>query len=185
MSDQEIEESFSRLRFAKAAVKPPVSHVPGNTTYFEAGPVRLGVEYRLVTEEVLAKFYGAERSARNVTDRFGNPVLPSDDSDDEGVSVHVFDAESGSEHLRFDNLDNNKHYHYLRADGRHAIVWFDEIAGGDYLPWVMSTLRTRIRPMLRLAGATELADRVDEHALDEALTQVETAARLKAAQRTN
>ena len=186
MTDQQTDLDIDHLRFVKAFERPPIAHIPANTLYFEAGPLRIGVEYRELNEEIMAQVYGAESAARYMADqaeRLGmSEAEPTSDLGDSGVSIHVFDAATGVEHLRFDDLDHNRHYHYLRADGRHGVVWFDNVANGDLVPWVLSTLGDRVGPMLELAGATELAARVDYAALAAVLPQVESAARAQAVQ---
>ena len=173
--------SFAAIGFGKAFDSPPVPHVPESTLMFEAGPVTIGVEYRLLNEEILARVYGAERAAEIVASRFGNPDAESGHAIDSGVSIHVFDRETGAEHLRFDNLDRNKHYHYLRADGRHVVVWYDDVANGDLVTWALASLRDRAGQMLELAGAAELAGRIDRDAVAGALAEVEAAARAQTA----
>jgi hypothetical protein len=172
---------FGTIGFGKAFDRPPVPHVPENTLMFEAGPVTIGVEYRLLNEEILASVYGAERAAQIVAGRFGNPDAGSAHAIDSGVSIHVFDGKTGVEHLRFDNLDRNKHYHYLRADGRHVVVWYDDVANGDLITWTIASLRDRAAAMLELAGAARLAAAIDPAALARSLPQVEAAARAQAA----
>lgn len=175
------DDAFAGLRFVEAFARPPVPHVAANTLFFDAGPLVIGVEYRVLSEDILAQVYGAERAERIMADRFGSPAVSSPDASFEGgVSIHVFDAATRVEHLRFDDLDSTKHYHYLRADGCHAIVWFDDVANGDLVTWALSALRERVGPMLELAGAGALAVRVDHEALERALPEVEAAARAKA-----
>jgi hypothetical protein len=173
-------EPFGAIGFGKAFDNPPVPHVPENTLMFEAGPVVIGVEYRLLNEEILASVYGAERAAEIVAGRFGNPN-GSAHAIDSGVSIHVFDGKTGVEHLRFDNLDSNKHYHYLRADGRHVVVWYDDVANGDLVTWALASLRDRAAAMLELAGAPELAAAIDPAVMMKSLAEVEAAAHAQAA----
>jgi hypothetical protein len=177
----EHEQPFGTIGFGKVFTNPPVPHVPANTLMFEAGPIRIGVEYRLLNEEILAQVYGPERAAEIVAGRFGNPDAVSGHAVDSGLSIHVFDAVTGVEHLRFDNLDSNKHYHYLRADGRHVVVWYDDVANGDLVTWALAALRDRAGPMLELAGAADLAGRIDRDAVGRALAEVEVAARAETA----
>lgn len=174
------DQPFGAISFGKVFTNPPVPHVPGNTLMFEAGPITIGVEYRLLNEEILAQVYGAEHAAEIVAGRFGNPDAVSEHAVDSGVSIHVFDAATGVEHLRFDDLDSNKHYHYLRSDGRHVVVWYDDVANGDLVSWALASLRDRAGQMLSLAGADELAARVDPDVVARALAEVEGAARAQA-----
>ena len=175
------ERPFGAIGFGRVFTNPPVPHVPANTLMFDAGPITMGVEYRLLNEEILAQVYGPERAAEIVAGRFGNPDAVSEHAVDSGLSIHVFDAATGVEHLRFDNLDSNKHYHYLRADGRHVVVWYDDVANGDLVTWALASLRDRVGRMLELAGAAELAGRIDRDAVIRALAEVEVAARAQTA----
>jgi hypothetical protein len=174
-------QPFGASSFGKVFTNPPVPHVPENTLMFEAGPITIGVEYRLLNEEILAQVYGAERAAETVASGFGNPDAVSEHAVDSGVSIHVFDAATGVEHLRFDDLDYNKHYHYLRSDNRHLVVWYDDVSNGDLVTWALAALRDRAGQMLELAGAGHLASRIDPGAVTGALAEVEVAARAKAA----
>jgi hypothetical protein len=175
------DQPFGAISFGKVFSNPPVPHVPANTLMFEAGPITIGVEYRLLNEEILARVYGPGHAAEIVASRFGNPDAVSRHAVDSGVSIHVFDAATGAEHLRFDDLDSNKHYHYLRADGRHVVVWYDNVANGDLITWALASLRDRAGQMLELAGAAELAARIDRDAVARALAEVEAAARAQTA----
>jgi hypothetical protein len=175
-----LDQAFGTISFGKVFSNPPVPHVPENTLMFDAGPLTIGVEYRLLNEEILTEVYGAERAAEIVANQFGNPDAGSTHAVDSGVSIHVFDSGTGVEHLRFDDLDSNKHYHYLRSDGRHAVVWYDDVANGDLVTWALASLRDRADKMLELAGATELAARVDRDVVARALGEVEVAARAQA-----
>jgi hypothetical protein len=174
-------QPFGAISFGRVFTNPPVPHIPGNTLMFEAGPITIGVEYRMLNEEILVQVYGAERAAEIVASRFGNPDAASGHAVDSGVSIHVFDAGTGVEHLRFDDLDSNKHYHYLRPDGRHVVVWYDDVANGDLVTWALASLRERAGQMLELAGAAELAGRLDRGAVTRALAEAEVAARAQAA----
>lgn len=169
---QPTEPAFPDIRFAKIAQNPPVPAVQDDTTFFDAGPVTIGVEYRFLNEEILTAVYGTER-AQGIISKLYGPEAVEQHAGDEGVSIHVFDSATRVEHLRFDDLDDNRHYHYLRTDGRHAVTYYDEIANGPYRQWVLRTLRTRIAPMLELADQAELAARIDQDVLDAALDQVE------------
>jgi hypothetical protein len=182
-ADPESDRLFPDIHFGEVFQNPPVPHVPGNTLLFDAAPLSIGVEYRHLSEEILTQVYGAEHAAEIMAERFGNPEMQTEsESFNSGISIHVFDASTGVEHLRFDDLDAKKHYHYLRSDGRHAVVWFDDVANGDLVSWALSSLRERAANMLELAGAGDLAARVDRDALARVLPEVEAAARAHAVQ---
>jgi hypothetical protein len=175
---------YRDLRFAMATDSPPVPHVPENTRYFDAGPVRIGIEYRLLNESVLAAFYGPERAKAMIEGGLGRPDLARPDLEDQGLSVHIFDAATGAEHLRFDDLDDNKHYHYLRSDGRGAVVFYDYVSNGEFLDWVFATLTDKVSSMLTLAGEPKLAAKVDRATFASALEEARgVAAKADASQR--
>jgi hypothetical protein len=122
------------------------------TTWFHAAPLLIGVESRA----------------------FGRPegeVL------ERGASVHVFDAETREEWLRFDCFDNQPHYHYILQPLQHNVVWgYDPTANGPMFQWVINTLKNNLAPMLRRAGADGLASKVEQQGYDTAvLTDVEQA----------
>ena len=130
------------------------------TTWSAAGPLQIGVESRA----------------------FGKPdgeVL------ERGASVHVLDAESGEEWLRFDCFDNEPHYHYILQDLQHNVVWgYDPAANGPMFRWTLDRLRHSIVPMLRRAGADGLADRMETSGIDTGILGDIEKAMVKARQRT-
>jgi hypothetical protein len=133
----------------------PVPPVPERTRYTDAGALTIGVEYRHVDDAVIAATYGdiAVRQAGGDTPQ--PPILR-----DEGLTLHVCDARTGDEYLRFDLFDDNPHYHYIRPGAHHLVVPFDRAACGDMRSWAVECLRSRLRPMLGFAGAEGLAARV-------------------------
>jgi hypothetical protein len=179
MSSAKTGSPFEGLRFAMATDSPPVPHVPENTRYIDADPVRIGIEYRFLNESILAAFYGAQKAKEMVEGGLGRPDLAEPGMADQGISVHVFDAETGTEHLRFDDLDANKHYHYLQSDGRGAVVFYDYVSNGDFLDWVFATLPGKVSSMLALAGQPELASRIDQAAFARALDEARQVAALR------
>jgi hypothetical protein len=129
----------------------PIPPEPEATRRISAGPVTVGVEHRHL---------GA----------------------DHGISLHVFDTATGAEHLRFDCFDQEPHYHYItpaRADREvtNCVVPIDEVALGPALPWALAAIRDRLAPMLRQAGAGDLAAAIDRVALVEGLKEVRKQAR--------
>ena len=88
------------------------------------------------------------------------------------MSIHVCDAESGLEYLRFDAFLKDPHYHYIFPDRTHLAVRIDEDAVGNALDWVLDTVTERIPPMLVMAGVSELADKVDLDAVRAAMPKV-------------
>jgi hypothetical protein len=157
----------------------PIPPVPEHTTWLEAGGLRFGIEYRVLTDDIIDAEFGS-REERSV--QVGG-VLPEAELagfDSRGVSIHVCDATDGGEYLRFDAFDGDPHYHYLTPGEGHTVVVFDDAALGDMLPWTMTCLRERLPQMLTLAGATTLAASVDYDAVRDALGEIERRAHASA-----
>lgn len=124
-----------------------------NCTEVPAGPVRVVVEARQVTED--------EGKA------LGEYI------EDYGPSLHIFGTESGSEYLRFDCFDRVPHYHYIvndfggefrtgeqsRAAGNSSYK-FDRVALGDPVKSTLETVRTRLPEMLEFVKQPALAQKV-------------------------
>ena len=156
---------------------PPQPPVEANTRYFPAGAVTIGVEYRDVDPASLEATYAgneahlAELAARS----------PAGGFSDEGVSIHVCGTDDGHEYVRFDVFDDEPHYHYVHrtapgADVVNNVIAFDAVAGGDMLPWAIDRLRTRLREMLTEAGGRDVAARLDERLVRQAVDEVEALA---------
>lgn len=148
---------------------------PENTRWFPAGAVTFGVEYRDVDPEALAASYAddpeglAEIVAKS----------PEGGFSDTGVSIHVNGSDDGHEYLRFDMFDDDPHYHYVRPTGDHNnVVPFDQVAHGDVLPFVFSSLRDRLDPMLRHAQGEGVADALDPAVQGPVIDEIEALARL-------
>ena len=149
----------------------PIPPVEKHTTWFGAGAVQVGVEYRLLTDAVAASAQLAEASGeeRGLTTNL----------DDRGVSLHVFAEQDGEnrEFLRFDCFEEDPHYHYVSwRDSANEMVHLDPIADGDPLAWALERVRTRLPQMLARAGAAEVATRVDAAEIEEALPRISEAA---------
>ncbi|MGV0794514.1 DUF7700 domain-containing protein [Mycolicibacterium sp. XJ1819] len=144
----------------------PLPLVEEDTTFFPAGVVTIGVEFRQVDVETLKAGFGEEL----VTSE--NPTI-----DDAGVSLHVLGAQDHKEYLRFDCFTNDAHYHYIDWGVRQTIVPFDQAAGGDMLTWALDAITHRLDAMLRFAGADDLAEVVDMTVVRETMTEVARAAR--------
>jgi hypothetical protein len=145
---------------------PAIPPIEEQTTYFDAGAIRFGLENRELTPDVVGAHLGG-------IDREPTPEELAQ-FDDGGMSIHVFDAETGFEHLRFDMFHKEPHYHYLYPE-HLLVIGFDSHANGDMWTWVLNSLRTRLREMLRFAEATGLAGRVDDASVEQALAEVERA----------
>lgn len=146
----------------------PIPLVEANTTYFKAGVVDIGVEYRFLTDDILEAAIPADVRAEKGIDA----SRPPEPLDEQGVSLHVCDAANHDEYLRFDAFQGDPHYHYIVPGSHNVVIGFDEVAGGDFLTWMYTRLSTRLPEMLREAGADELAAKVDPGALEAALPAV-------------
>ena len=131
---------------------PPMRPDDAHTTYFPAGVIKIGVEYRNLTPEALVEYYGGDEAYVEELRRTAPLGI-----EDRGVSLHVFDADGQWEYLRFDLFEDAPHYHYNhRGGGRNHIIPFDETAHGPIAEWAVSKIRTgEIAPMLAQAGAPE------------------------------
>lgn len=143
-----------------------------DTTWFPAGALSIGVEFRDVNPDDLLELYKddpaqlAELLAKSPDGGFA----------DNGVSLHVRDAASGHEYLRFDCFDNEPHYHYIHDSTDpyiNNVVVYDPFACGDMLPFAIGCLRGRLGEMLPRAGATDLAAKVDPAVVNAAVDEVE------------
>jgi hypothetical protein len=151
----------------------PIPPVEANTRWFDAGAVRIGVQYRLLDDAIAAaadaQLEGAAGGERGQTTGL----------DDRGVALHVVAHQDGEwrEFLRFDCFQEDPHYHYVSQRARkNEMVHLDPIADGDALAWALERIRTRLPQMLARAGAADVAARLDARALEEALPRVAEAA---------
>jgi hypothetical protein len=138
---------------------PPIPHNPDKTVMFDAGAIRIGFEYRTLDGDVLARNFADDPEKMALVaeiESFEGTI------NDEGASIHVFDAGTGSEILRFDTFEEppGQHYHYIHDDGSHTMVMYDKVANGDMWNWILGALRTQTPEMLARAGAAELAQQV-------------------------
>lgn len=149
----------------------PIPPVEAHTTYFEAGVLTLGVEYRLLDDAIAAA--SAKEAAK------GNASGASQ-LDDRGVSLHVFgaDDEGRREYLRFDCFEEDPHYHYVDWGAQtNQMVHIDPDAQGDSLAWAIDRIRNRLPEMLQRAGASNLARSFDPARVEAILPAVEAEAR--------
>jgi hypothetical protein len=148
----------------------PVPPFDEHTVKVAADAVTFGVEYRHLDEATILEFYGP--AAR---DKFDNvaPAGMAEVVEENGLSLHVFDAVSGAELIRFDCFDDAPHYHLLdSARSRNVVVEHDASQDGPLLDWALRELRTGLPDLLIRAGATDLAGRIDAAALHDALQSV-------------
>lgn len=139
----------------------PLPLAEEDTTFFDAGAVIIGVEFRDVDMQTLIAGYGEDLVAAE------NREL-----DDEGVSLHVLGSEDRKEYLRFDCFTKDGHYHYINWGVRQTIVPYDYAAGGDMLTWALNAIANQLPDMLTYAGAPHLARTVDMDLVRKTLTQV-------------
>ena len=149
----------------------PIPPVEKQTTWIEAGPVKFGIEYRLLNDAIAA--------AAVVVQSDTGDAAGVENVEDRGVSIHVFGTSGGEslEYLRFDCFDEDPHYHYISwKDHTNEMIHLDPIADGDPLGWALDRLRLRLPFMLERAGAEEIAAVLDSRLLDLALPRVAEAA---------
>jgi hypothetical protein len=130
---------------------PPIPPVEAHTRWLRAGPLSFGVEYRVLNDGVVSSTPGVEVIAGALTG-----------FDSRGRTLHVCDAATGAEYLRFDCFDGDPHYHYITPGERNRVVVYDEASCGDMWEWCLRALGTRLPEMLRVAGVSRVADSVLE-----------------------
>jgi hypothetical protein len=129
---------------------PMIPPVPERCVSLPVGPLRFVVEARHLDDRAVAGNFSQEPGEG------GDAVF-----DDYGPTLHVYGAEDGIEHLRFDCFANKPHYHYVREAGAVNIVCrIDQYAEGDPIEWTIGRLRERLPEMLQYCGLTALAEEV-------------------------
>lgn len=130
----------------------PMAPDEAHTTWLDAGPLRVGVEYRELDPEALAAYYTDDEDRREIDEH-----SPDAGFTDQGLSLHVESVADDHEYLRFDLFDDDPHYHYVdKAAGTNTVVGFDRAAHGDMLVWVLDHLGGQLVPMLERAGAAHV-----------------------------
>ncbi|HEU5149707.1 MAG TPA: hypothetical protein VFU19_04380 [Iamia sp.] len=146
----------------------PIPPLPENTTWYDAGAVRLGIEYRHLTDDIVDAAFAARPDEAAVVDAARPALL-----DDEGWSLHVVDGATDEEWLRFDMFDDGPHYHYIVPGQYNLSIDIDTNALGEPIPWALGAVRDRVATMLRYAGNEDLAAKVDPDAVAAAIDQVD------------
>jgi len=144
-----------------------------NTEYFEAGNIRIGVEYRVLTDAVAAV------ARVNLMASSGGETGKLTELEDCGVSLHVHGLQDGEflEHLRFDCFQEEPHYHYVGWRRKtNEVLHVDPVSDGDPLTWALERIRTRLPQMLERAGASSVAAMVDLRAIEAIIPKVTEAA---------
>ena len=150
----------------------PAAPVMKQTELIEAGPLTVGVEYRLLNAETARAAFG-----QRYVEQHRDPNAPA--RHDKGVTLHVYSNEGGklTEHLRFDCFDEDPHYHYINWKRTiNELVAIHPSVHGDPLPWALDRIQTRLPQMLARADVPEVAERLDRDALEAALPAVAEAA---------
>lgn len=157
-------------RHAKRYTLMPIPPIESHTTYFDAGRLRIGVEFRVLTNDIVNKHMDTQDTRIDLPEGI----------DDGGVSLHVFGPGPDGkqwEHLRFDCFDEDPHYHYVDWAGKtNDIVQIDPVADGDPLAWSLDRIRDRLPQMLERAGVEDARSKVDPAALEAVLPRVSEAA---------
>lgn len=149
----------------------PIPPIEAHVTWFDAGAIRIGVEYRLLNDAIAA--------AADLPAADGDERGQTTDLDDRGVSLHVFGTQDGEqrEFLRFDCFEEDPHYHYVSVrETSNVVAHLDPAANGDPLTWSLEAIRTRLPQMLCRAGAEDVAAQVEPAAVEEVLPRVTEAA---------
>ena len=153
--------------------KMPIPPVRTHTAFFQAGVIRIGVEYRILTPEIAA----AQRP--HLQAAAGTDDVVVEELADCGVSLHIFGVtqEEEREYLRFDCFTEDPHYHYVNWDAStNEVLHLDPVAQGDPLQWALQAIATRLPHLLRRAGADQVAGQVDPVLLGAILPRVAEAA---------
>jgi len=97
---------------------------------------------------------------------------------DRGPSLQVLGDVDGKrvQLLRFDCFDHEPHFHY-DPQGKNNRIFMNTTRVSDPIAWSMDYLRGNFASLIRIAGYSGLADRLDEAALTAALPGVEKALR--------
>lgn len=151
---------------------PPIPPDPEHTTWVDAGPISIGVEYRLLDDADLAANYEGEQMDEIQAATGGAAI------EDNGVSLHVSGSADGHEYLRFDLFEQAPHYHYIQPSGeQQTVVEYDRVAMGPMLPWALDQIRNNFSAMLTRAGGEALIAEIDATRLEASLVEVEKLAR--------
>jgi hypothetical protein len=94
---------------------------------------------------------------------------------DEGLTFDITVAgaeDEGKRILRFDCFYKNPHYH-IGSSGEHRVYNMKDEGVDDPVRWTLQQLKTRFPSMIKQAGYEEIADRIDQQAIADRLTQLE------------
>ena len=95
---------------------------------------------------------------------------------DEGLTFDITTAgpeEEGKRILRFDCFYKNPHYHVGASGGEQAAHKMKDEGIEDPVRWTLTQLKTRFPSMVKQAGYEEIAEKIDQRAIADRLTQLE------------
>ncbi len=94
---------------------------------------------------------------------------------DEGLTFDITTAgpkDGGKRILRFDCFYKNPHYH-IGASSEHAARNMKDEGIGDPVRRSLEQLKTRFSAMVKQAGYEEIAEKIDQQAIADQLTELE------------
>jgi hypothetical protein len=100
---------------------------------------------------------------------------------DEGLTFDITTAGSGDEGkriLRFDCFYKNPHYH-VGASRENSVHKMKEEGVEEPVRWTLEQLKTRFPAMVKQAGYSEIAEKIDQQAIADHLTRLEPEIRAK------
>jgi hypothetical protein len=95
---------------------------------------------------------------------------------DEGLTFDVTTAGSeneGKRILRFDCFYKNPHYHVGASGGEQAAYKMKDEGIEDPVRWTLDQIKTRFPAMVKQAGYDDIAERIDQQAIADHLTQLQ------------
>jgi hypothetical protein len=95
---------------------------------------------------------------------------------DEGLTFDITTIgpeDEGKRILRFDCFYKNPHYHVGASGGEQAAHKMKDEGVEDPVRWTLEQLKTRFPSMVKQAGYEEIAERIDQQAITDRLTQLE------------
>jgi hypothetical protein len=97
---------------------------------------------------------------------------------DQGPSVRAYADVEGRpvQLLRFDCFDQDPHYHY-DPEGQDDHRKLDPQEVPDPVAWTLAQLAGNLVSMVRTAGYDQVAEQIDAEAVEEAISQIESAIR--------
>ena len=81
--------------------------------------------------------------------------------------------DEGKRILRFDCFYKNPHYHIGASGGEQAAYKMKDEGVEDSVRWALEQLKTRLPAMVKQAGYEKIAERIDQQAIADQLTQLE------------